>query len=117
MRAIAVLLGILCSLLGYSAWVAGDWRRLIGQLAMVLLAVVIWLGSTPGASEFPAPTAGTPRARMALYWSVIVVALIATIPWPLWFDDSGGSENAYVLVLVLAMVLPLLRAQRRDRAD
>jgi hypothetical protein len=117
MRTLCVALWIVVLLLGYDAWVAGDWRRLIAQLAQALIAVVVWFAVPRGASEFRVPTVGTRAFRMALYASALLTAAIATTTWPLWLDDGAGSENAFILLVITMVMVPLLQAERRVKTS
>lgn len=113
MRFICVVLLVFSVLRGHSAWEQGDWRRLIGLAAQVLLAVILWLAAPPGASELQPPTAGTRSLRKALYASALLLAMVASTPWPFWFDDSRGSESAVILFFATAVIVPFLQAERR----
>jgi hypothetical protein len=54
---------------------------------------------------------------MALYASALLAASIATTRWPLGLDDGGGSENALILLVVTAILVPLLQKEKRPKAS
>ena len=114
LRPFCVALGVVALVLGYLEWIQGDWRQVIGQVALLLLAVVLWFALPPGASKLQAPTAGTRGMRIALYTVLLIAALIACASWPAGLDDSRGSDSAVILFFAVWVTMPLLRAERRD---
>src|SRR5688500_15593274 len=108
LRPFCVALGVVAVVLGYLEWIQGDWRQVIGQVALLLLAVVLWIALPPGSSKLQAPTAGTRRMRIVLYTVLLITALIASASWPAGLDDSRGSDSAVILFFAVWVTMPLL---------
>ncbi|HEX5068102.1 MAG TPA: hypothetical protein VFY49_18425 [Myxococcota bacterium] len=108
-RALCIVMWVLSAFLASSAWQAGDWRRLIEQFAVALVAAIMWLAVPPGAEVFRAPAIGTRGSRRAFYVGVLSVAAIAAVPWP-WGDAANG--NATALMFATAIVIIVLRAEQ-----
>lgn len=102
LRVLCALLGVIAVVLGYLEW--GDWRQVIGHVALLLLAVVLWLALPHGARKLQTPTAGTRGMRGALYAALVGSAMVATMRWPAGLDDGQGSDAALVLMVAGWMI-------------
>jgi hypothetical protein len=120
MRSVCLLLGVTHTALGLVALRAGDWRGAAEGLAVVLLAFVVWFAVPPGAQSLERPRIGTRSLRLGLYCAVIALAGFAGFSF-FWSvaqpGVNGGGGSSSLILLVLVLLIPLLHAERRDRAN
>src|SRR5262245_48307746 len=103
-RALCIVMWVLSVFLAFSAWQAGDWRRLIEQIAWSLVAAIRWLAVPRGSEVFRAPAIGTPGLRRAFYATVLAVAGIVVVPWP-WNDSSQASPAILLFAAAIVVIV------------
>lgn len=120
MRAVCLLLGVSHATLALFALRAGDWRGAAEGLAVLLLAFVVWFAVPPGAESLERPRIGTRSLRLGLYYAVIALAGFAGLSF-FWgvaqAGVNGRTGSSSLMLLVLVLLIPLLHAERRDRAN
>lgn len=117
MRAVCVLLGVSHGILGLLALRDGSWHGAAESLAIVLLAWLVWFSAPPGSQQLERPRIGSRTLRLGLYYAVIALAGIGGLSYLFGAAGArGGAGSSTLLLLVLVLLVPLMNAERRDRA-